>query len=254
MRTDGASILQNALEPITGAFDHQPAREDLDVLSRRSAFVIDSLNLSPDQLGQRALDAEATLPAGRDTLTWGMGGDFTAAGDDVTPPTAVLRWSYARASGADTGRRIPYIDRVATTEEWDVVRARYDDDYRSYPRLLRFSRRFDDQGRYVLRFWPVADEEYRIRVAAAIPALVRVDNNATPVILPQGVAALIIAALTVDACQAFGFPVRPEMANAMFAASERLAGTQEPTIQRVSRPAWLIGDLYQLGRYGDGVG
>ena len=257
-QVSGREILQNALEPITGAYDHSPAVEDLDVLSRRSKFVIDSANLSPELLGQRAQEFRGTLLRGENQLRWGAdtgaGAVYTvnadrslgAVSEDL--PIDISRWTYQYSDGAGT-ERIPYLDRPATTEEWTVRRAAYRADYRSYPQMLRFVQN-ETGGVYPLLFWPTVDREYIIRLYAVVPALSMIHNNETPMDLPQGVAAYLSAALTVDGCKAFGFPVRPEMLNDLHAAAERLAGKPETKIQRVSSPRWLVGDRYDFERFG----
>ena len=257
MQTTGAAILAHALQPITGASEYGDTL-DLDVLAARSAFLLDTLNLSRTQLGELSQEARAVLPAGGQSILWGPTGsvravlpDGSLAADPAPAPSEIARWTFRRP--ADTYAWRPPV-RPADDVAWEDRLTIYGNfPSGGEPHLLRFDQSFDSAGNYPLRIYPSADREYEISLYGYTPPLERIDNDARPVNLPRGVAAYLSAALAMDAALAFGFPQTAGMINALAEASDRLEGRRETRIQRVN-PRWLMGDGWDRVRAGVDVG
>ena len=276
MRITGDTILQSALEAVTNErATGSDATEDLDTISRRSAHVIDSANLSPNLLGQRTAPCDVTVEAGTDRFTWGLvsvsSRGATMPADPVDPQARPVHELTAvdgdRSPGLYSwdgsewvGPRLNHVQLHPPSEVdyWTVVREGYE--YRvtpngrltqlyqwlnrsflgvgGWPQMLYWQRNLNDAGLQTFEFAPATVERMVFRVYAKAPALADVKRGESYE-LPQGVAAYLIALLAIDACQPFGFQPTPAMFSALKMAERGIRKIPQPPAARAVSPDWL---------------
>lgn len=120
MTITGDEILQAALEAITNERAiGEDATDDLDVIARRSRFVIDSANLLPGTVGQRAESYDVDLAFDTEGFTWGIvPTTFTARQFHTSPraPTADRPGDRQWLTAPQTLNDVDYAPGVY---EWD---------------------------------------------------------------------------------------------------------------------------------------
>lgn len=243
MKITGEEIIEAVLESVTAERPTgSDATEDADVIARRSRWVIDSANLSPNLLGQRTVPHAVSIAPDTDTITWAATAkDPPENHINSHPPSEIEYWTVV--VGGEEYRTAPS-GRLTSLDEWLL---RTDLGSGGWPRMLYWERNLNANGEQVLRFAPVATQEYEFRIYAKTPYLVQVERG-QEYDLPQGLAAYLIALMTIDAATPFGFQVTPQMSAALKAAEYGLRKVPAPRRARASSPDWL--DLDGRAVYG----
>ena len=248
MRITGDEILLAALESVTAIGHFSDLRDEADKLSRRSRFVIDSANLSPDALGRQALEYVA-YPTTPGYFLWGPGVDV---GPDAARPTNVRAelpvevsfWKVVQSPDYDFSTQ--HYGELTPLKDWINRHRGYSSDM---PRMLYWARDVNDgadldiptdvqQGSHVFRYWPDGPPSYGFRLYATVPAITQVERGKTYE-LPQGVSNFLVRLLAVDAQEMLGFPPRAELYASLKSAAQGLSSTKRSAASRVTSPDWL---------------
>ena len=225
----GSELLARAAEVLTAG---QADEHVLDLLARRSAHVLDSLNLERATTVGGVLKVPVSLSIGDESFTWGSGGDV-----DRDPPSEVRAWSYLDTAGQEISRAST--PSTIDTDAYIASRRTYstpqpDPLWLYWPRTL-------ENGRYTFYLVPPTSRALTLFVYAFVPRLEKIEKG-MDYELDRGVSSYLIYSLAIDSAPALDVQLSPEVYTAALSAADRIGkfAREEKVLQ--ASPRWQIGN------------
>ena len=229
MILSGDEILQAALETVTSGRDH--SEDDLNLVSRRSGFVLDTLNIRNETTVGGVVKVGVLLKRGQTSFTFGPGGDISRPA-----PTGVRTWGYVDGGGTEINMTPA---TLLTAEQWASAQQDQDQDD---PRWLYWDKVLSG-GLYTFHVLPAGARDVQIYLYAFIPKLDRVNRGTQAGYeLEPGMAQFFINKLAIDVAPLFGLDVPPSVRSAA-----RSAANNSDRFQSENTPLNVVNNSFLLG-------
>lgn len=232
MEATGREIARHALELVSGGDgDIDDQDPDIERLAQFSPFVLNMLNAEAATAVGGTSRSTVTLPAGRDSFTWGPGGDVDAA-----VPSDVSAWSVVNTAGYPEPR-----GRMLTTREWADLQYWTDFDCDDSPLKIHWPRTLDGDGRFTFYIWPKLTRETVLHLWASVPKLDRISLGTTYRLDPARGMYLVLK-LARHAAAVWGWRVTPEMLALELQTADAIDAQSEQRHLLKASPRWVIGE------------